>query len=186
MLENTFGRMMKTLPSLSPPNESKTPTGTIVCWEAGFNDVGVGGGLWMGEKIIKKLTEARDLCAEHGLIMVPVRIEFSTGYLDKQTLEPVKYNTFYNTLPVNLAGVDVFCRTATPYACDPQTQLPYADYWTFTRTNFATALVKDGVHHTKAGSDGINALWADVAGKMVYKQAATTQPTTTPTTAPQK
>ena len=31
-----------------------------------------------------------------------------------------------------------------------------------------TVLVKDGVHHTKVGSDGINKLWADVANRMVY------------------
>jgi len=49
-----------------------------------------------------------------------------------------------------------------------RSQLPYADYWTYTRANHATALAKDGVHHTKAGSDGINQLWAEVAGKMAY------------------
>jgi len=168
MLENTFGRMKKTLPTLCAPNKSKIPTGTFVCWESGFNDVGVGGGLWMGKKINKALTDAQEFCKSHDLLIVPVRIEFSTGYLDKETLEPTKYNIFYNTLPVNLAGIDAFCRTNAPYACDPKTQLPYADYWTYTRANHATALAKDGVHHTKAGSDGINQLWAEVAGKMAY------------------
>jgi fibronectin type III domain protein len=168
IMANTIGRMKNFLPILSPPNGTTTPTATIVCFEPGFNDIGVGGGLWMGEKINKSLTEAQELCTKHGLFMVPVRIEYSTGYLDKETLEPVKYNVFYNTLPVNLAGVDVFCRTKAPYACDPKTQLPYADYWTYTRKNYATALAKDGVHHTKAGSDGINTLWAEVADKMIY------------------
>jgi hypothetical protein len=71
---------------------------------------------------------------------------------------------------VNLGGCDVFCRESTPYACDPETQLPYADYWTYTRKNHATALVKDGVHHTKQGIDGINRLWADVADRMIYSK----------------
>ena len=102
--------------------------------------------------------------------MVPVRIEYSTGYLDPDTQEPAKYNIFYNTLATNLAGVDVFCRANAPYACDPATQLPYADYWTYTRKNFATVLAKDGVHHTKEGSDGINQLWAEVADKMIYSR----------------
>lgn len=168
MMGNTLGRLRNSLPILSAANGSDTPTGTIVCWEPGFNDIGVGGGLWMGPKIVQNMTDAQEVCTKHGLIIVPVRIEFSTGYLDLTTLEPTKYNVFYNTLPVNLAGVDVFCRTKAPYACDPQTQLPFADYWNYTRRNYATALAKDGVHHTKAGSDGINTLWADVASRMIY------------------
>jgi hypothetical protein len=106
----------------------------------------------------------------NGVFLIPVRIEYSTGYLNPETLEPNKYNTFYNTLPVNLAGVDVFARTNAPYAVDPRTQLPYADYWNYTRKNYATALGKDGVHHTKEGSDGINRLWPEVADKMIYSQ----------------
>jgi hypothetical protein len=172
MMENTLGRLKGTLASLSPPNGTSTPTATLVCWESGFNDVGIGGGLWMGKKIIKTLTDAQEVCETNGLIFVPVRLEYSTGYLNKETLEPAKYNIFHNTLAVNLAGVDVFCRTRTPYACDPATQLPYADYWTYIRQNYATALAKDGVHHTKAGSDGINQLWAEIAGKMVYATGA--------------
>jgi hypothetical protein len=170
MIENTLVRMKNALPSYSAPNGTAVPTATMVCWESGFNDVGVGGGLWMGPKIIDKLNKARELCESHGLILVPVRLEYSTAYLDMATLEPKKYNVFHNTLAVNLAGVDVFCRAYAPYACDPATQLPYADYWTYTRQNYATALSKDGVHHTKAGSDGINRLWLDVAGKMIYSQ----------------
>lgn len=168
VLDNTRSRMTKTLPALSPPNGTDTATGTIVCWEAGFNDVGVGGGLWMGDKINKALGEAQDLCIANGLVIVPVRLEYSTMYLDRQTLEPAKYNVFMNTLQVNLAGTDVFCRARAPYAVDPQTQLPFADYWTYTFKNHEAALAKDGVHHTKAGSDGINQLWAEVAGRMVY------------------
>jgi len=30
--------------------------------------------------------------------------------------------------------------------------------------------MKDGVHHTRAGSAGINELWAEVAEKMVYSR----------------
>lgn len=168
MLKDTLPRMKKTLESLSPPNGTATPTATTVCWETGFNDVGLSAGLWIGPRLIKSLSEAQELCTASGLFMVPVRIEYSTGYLDLNTLEPAKYNVFFNTLAANLSGVDPFCRKSTPYACDPQTQLPYADYWNYTRKNYATALAKDGVHHTKAGSDGINQLWADVADKMIY------------------
>ena len=168
VMANTRGRLRATMEALSPPNGTATPTATIVCFEPGFNDIGVGGGLWMGPKIIKGLTDTQEICTANGLVLVPVRIEYSTGYLNKETLEPAKYNIFYNTLAVNLAGVDVFCRTRTPYACDPKTQLPYADYWTYTRKEYATALAKDGVHHTKEGCDGINRLWADVAEKMIY------------------
>ena len=170
MMGNTFGRMKNFLPLLKAPEGSTVPIGTLLCYEPGFNDVGVGGGLWMGAKFIKMLTEAQDLCTANGMFLVPVRVEFSTGYLNPETLEPTKYNIFYNTLPVNLAGVDVFCRTNTPYALDPTTQLPYADYWTYTRKNYATALAKDGVHHTREGSDGINRLWAEIAGKMIYSK----------------
>ncbi|WAC17921.1 hypothetical protein OVA24_11780 [Luteolibacter sp. SL250] len=170
MMGNTYGRMKNFLPLLKAPEGATVPVGTLLCYEPGFNDVGVGGGLWMGEKFIKMLTEAQDLCTANGMFLVPVRIEFSTGYLNLETLEPVKYNVFYNTLPVNLAGVDVFCRTKAPYALDPATQLPYADYWSYTRKNHATALAKDGVHHTKEGSDGINRLWAEVADKMIYSK----------------
>lgn len=170
VIANTLARLKNSLPVHSAPNGTATPTGTIVCLETGFNDIGIGGGLWMGAKFIKSLTEAQDLCKSHGMLLVPVRIEYSNGYLNKETLEPVKYNVFYNTLAVNLAGVDVFCRTNTPYACDPKTQMPYADYWTYTRENHATALAKDGVHHTKEGSDGINRLWASVADKMIYSK----------------
>ncbi len=170
IMANTIGRMKKFLPIVAAPNGTATPTGTILCFESGFNDVGVGGGLWMGAKIIKSLAEAQEVCTANGIIMVPVRIEFSTGYLNPDTLEPAKGDVFYNTLAVNLAGVDPFCRASAPYACDPATQLPYADYWTYTRKNYATALTKDGVHHTKAGSDGINELWADVAGRMIYSR----------------
>lgn len=170
MIVNTFARMKNYLPLLAAPAGSEIPVGTNVCFEPGFNDIGVGGGLWMGQKFIKALTEVQDLCKTNGLLLIPVRIEYSTGYLDLSTLEPVKYNVFYNTLPANLAGVDVFCRTNTPYALDPVTQLPYADYWNYTRQNYATALAKDGVHHTKEGSDGINRLWASVADKMIYSK----------------
>ncbi|MDQ3814812.1 MAG: RICIN domain-containing protein [Armatimonadota bacterium] len=170
MLKDTLPRMKKILPILSPPNGTTTPTATIVCWESGFNDIGLSAGLWIGEKIIKSLTEAQELCTANGVFLVPARIEHSTAYLDMNTLEPKKYNIFHNTLAANLAGVDVFARSNTPYAVDPKTQLPYADYWTYTRNNYATALAKDGVHHTKEGSDGINRLWAEVADKMIYSK----------------
>ena len=170
MMKDTLPMLEKALPELSPKNGTSTPTATLVCWEPGYNDVGVMGSLGTGARLIDKLEEARALCESNGLVMVPVRIEFSTQYLDMTRLEPTKYNTFVNSLGVNLGGVDVFCRESAPYACDPKTQLPYADYWTYTRSNYATALVKDGVHHTKAGTDGINLLWADVADKMIYSQ----------------
>lgn len=168
MLVHTRSRLVNQLPVACAPNGTSTPTGTFLCLETGFNDVGVGGGFWMGPQIINELTLAQNLCNTHGMFLVPVRIEYSTFYLNLDTLEPTKYNTFYNTLAVNLAGVDVYTRKFAPWACDPVTQLPYADYWTYTRNNYATALSADGVHHTKAGSDGINTLWADVAGKMIY------------------
>ncbi len=168
MLKDTLARMHSLMPSLSPPNGTKTPTGTIVCWESGFNDVGVGGSLSLGAQLIKSYASAQQLCEKNGLVMVPVRLEFATTYLDLATLQPNDQQVFFNTLAVSLGGVDVFCRTQTPYACDPATQLPYADYWTFTRNNYTTALVKDGVHHTKSGQDGINRLWSEVAHKMVY------------------
>ncbi len=168
MLKDTLPRMEKIMPALSPDNGTKTPTATVVCWESGFNDVGVGGSLSMGPKIAEQLRQAQTFCQTAGLFMVPVRLEFSTSYLDQATLEPAKANVFVNTLAINLAGVDVFCRESTPYACNPQTQLPFADYWSYTRKNYATALVKDGVHHTKSGSDGINTLWAEVADRMIY------------------
>ncbi|HSI08225.1 MAG: fibronectin type III domain-containing protein [Rariglobus sp.] len=168
VIANTLARLKNSLPVQAAPNGTAVPTGTILCLETGFNDIGVGGGLWMGPKFIQSLTEAQELCKSHGIFLVPVRIEYSNGYLNKETLEPNKYNVFYNTLAVNLAGVDVFARTHAPYACDPKTQMPYADYWTYTRENHATALAKDGVHHTKEGSDGINRLWASVADKMIY------------------
>jgi len=169
-MENTFARMKNGLKEYSAPNGTDTATGTFLCWEPGFNDVGVSAGLWIGKKINKTLTDVQALCNEHGIFLVPVRIEYSTGYLNPETLEPQKYNVFYNTLAANLAGVDPFARANTPYACDPQTQLPYADYWNYTRKNYATALAKDGVHHTKEGSDGITRLWAEVADKMVYSK----------------
>ena len=168
IMSNTRGRLANQLPVCCGPNGTSTPTGTFLCFEPGFNDVGVGGGFWMGPQIINELTLTQNLCNTHGMFLVPVRIEYSSFYLNLDTLEPTKYNTFYNTLAVNLAGVDVYTRQFAPYACDPVTQLPYADYWTYTRNNYATALAADGVHHTKAGSDGINTLWADVADKMIY------------------
>lgn len=168
MLKDTIGRSKNSLPVQAAPNGTDTPTGTFFCLEAGFNDVGIGGGLWMGPKIIELLNQARTLCESHGMFVVPVRIQYATAYLNMDTLEPKKYNVFHNTLGVNLAGVDVFARTHAPYAVDPETQLPYADYWTYTRKHYATALSKDGVHHTKDGSDGINRLWVDVASKMAY------------------
>lgn len=168
VMANTIERMKKFLPVVAAPNGTPTPTGTILCFESGFNDVGVSAGLWIGEKIRKSLAAAQEVCTQNGIIMVPVRIEFSTGYLDPATLEPVKEGVFYNTLAANLAGVDVFARAQTPYACDPATQVPFADYWNFTRTHHTEALAKDGVHHTKAGSDGINRLWATVADRMIY------------------
>jgi hypothetical protein len=170
MMKDTLPMLEKALPELSPKNGTDTPTGTIVCWETGYNDVGVAGSIGTGARLVDSYEAARQLCESNGLFMVPTRIEYSTQYLDLNTLEPVKYNIFVNSLGVNLGGADVFCREFTPYACDPQTQLPYADYWTYTRNNYATALVKDGVHHTKQGADGINRLWADVADRMVYSK----------------
>ena len=168
MMKDTLPRMRASFPELSPPNGTKTPTGTIVVWETGFNDVGLGASIASGGRFAKGLADAQALCTENGLVMVPVRIEFATPYLKLETLEPAKGTTFHNTLSANLAGVDVFARANTPYAVDPKTQLPYADYWTYTRTHHDTALAKDGVHHTHAGSDAINQLWADIAGKMAY------------------
>lgn len=168
IMSNTIGRMKSLLPIVAAPNGTPTPTGTILCFESGFNDVGVSAGLWIGEKFIKTLSEAQELCTSHGIYMVPVRVEFSTGYLNPETLEPAKDNVFHNTLAANLAGVDIFCRTKTPYALNPKTQLAFADYWNFTRKNHATVLNKDGVHHTPEGRDGINRLWAEVADQMVY------------------
>ncbi len=170
MMKDTLPMLDKALPELSPENGTSTPTGTIVCWEPGYNDVGVRGSLSSGARLIDQLEKARSLCDSNGLFIVPVRIEYSTQYLDLSTLEPSKYNIFVNSLAVNLGGVDVFCRESTPYACDPRTQMPFADYWTYTRTNHTTALAKDGVHHTKEGVDGINRLWADVADKMIYSR----------------
>lgn len=170
MMKDTLPMLEKALPELSPKNGISTPTGTMVCWEPGYNDVGVAGSLASGARLIEQLELARTLCESNGLFMVPVRIEYSTQYLDLTTLEPTKYNTFVNSLAVNLGGVDVFCRESTPYACDPRTQMPFADYWTYTRNNHTTALAKDGVHHTKEGVDGINRLWAEVAAKMIYSR----------------
>jgi autotransporter-associated beta strand protein len=167
MMVHTRSRLTNQLPVSCAPNGTSTPTGTFLCFETGFNDVGVGGGFWMGPNIINELTLTQNLCNTHGMLLVPVRIEYSTHLLNLDTLEPAG-TTFFNTLAVNLSGVDVYTRKFAPYACDPVTQLPYADYWTYTRNNYATALASDGVHHTKAGSDGINTLWADVAGKMIY------------------
>ncbi len=170
MMANTLGRLKNQLPLFAAPAGSEIPLGTNLCFEPGFNDIGVGGGLWMGDKFKKTLGEAQELCKANGLILVPVRLEFSTSYMDKTTLEPQKDTIFVNTLAANLAGVDPFSRTAAPYAFDPKTQLPYADYWNYTRKNHETALGKDGVHHTREGSDGINTLWADVADKMIYSR----------------
>jgi hypothetical protein len=170
IMANTIGRMKNFLPVISAPNGTDTPTATILCFEPGFNDVGVAAGLWTGEKAGKTMATAQEVCSQNGVYMIPVRIEYSTGYLNLETLEPNKYNVFFNTLAVNLGGVDVYARANTPYAVDPKTQLPYADYWTYTRENYATALAKDGVHHSKAGTDGINTLWANVADKMIYSQ----------------
>jgi hypothetical protein len=149
------------------PNGTGTPTGTFLCLETGFNDVGDGGGLWQGPDFITKLSNAKMLTDSHGLFLVPVRIEFSTYGLNLDTLEPAGLLRRH-TLGANLAGVDVFARANTSYAVDPVTQLPYADYWTYTRENYATVLSSDGVHHTRAGCDGVNTLWADVADRMVY------------------
>jgi hypothetical protein len=168
MMKDTLPMLEKALPDLSPKNGTDTPTATIVGWEPGYNDVGVQASPGTAARVRDKLEEARALCDVNGLIMIPVRIEYSTEYLNLETLEPKKYNVFVNSLAVNLHGVDVFCRESTPYACDPKTQLPYADYWTYTRKNYATALVQDGVHHTNQGKDGINRLWADVADRMIY------------------
>jgi hypothetical protein len=168
MLKDTLPRTERILSALSPENGTPTPTATIVCWESGYNDVGVGGSLGVGAGMIKKYEEAWKMCEAKGLVMVPVRIEFSTQYMNTDTLEPANGKVFVNSLAVNLGGVDVFARSFAPYACDPKTHLPYADYWSYTRKNYATALVKDGVHHTKEGSDGINALWVDVADRMIY------------------
>lgn len=170
MMANTISQMKNFLPVISAPNGSEVPTGTILCFETGFNDVGLGGSLGHARKIAGILAEAHELCKQFGLVLVPVRIEFATAYLNPETLEPPRYNIFHNTLTVNLGGVDVYARANTPYAVDPETQLPYADYWTYTRANHATALAKDGVHHTAAGRDGINQLWANVADKMVYSK----------------
>ncbi len=169
MLKDTQPRMEKIMDQLTPDNGTKEPTGTIVCWETGFNDVGLGGSLGLGNRLIKSYEAAQKMCESKGLIIVPVRIEFSNYSLDPVSMEPTRYNIFYNTLAVNLGGVDVFCRNSAPYACDPKTQLPFADYWTYTRKNYATVLVKkDSVHHTPEGNDGINRLWAEVADKMIY------------------
>jgi len=170
MMKDTLPMLEKALPEISPNNGTDTPTATILCWETGYNDVGVGGSLGTGAGLIARYEAVRQLCDANGLVMIPARIEFSTQYLDANTLEPAKYNIFVNSLAVNLGGTDVFCRASTPYACDPVTQLPYADYWTYTRRNYATALAKDGVHHTKEGTDGINRLWADVAHRMIYSR----------------
>jgi hypothetical protein len=167
-IADTLSRTRRILASLSPDNGTNTATATILCWETGYNDVGVGGTVSLGGGLIPSYETINRLCTEKGLILVPARIQFSIHYLNRETLEPAKDNIFVNTRGVNLGGVDVFARASTPYACDPKTQLPYADYWTYTRENFATALLKDGVHHTKEGSDGINHLWANVADKMIY------------------
>jgi len=167
MLKDTLPRMKETLPALCPDSGTAVPVGTIIVWETGYNDVGVGGSLEFGAGMIKSYQAALDLCQSYHLIMVPVRIEYSLQYLNPDTLEPTN-GAFVNSLAINLAGVDVFCRNFTPYAYDPATQLPFADYWHYTKANYAAALVKDGVHHTPAGSDGINNLWLQVADKMVY------------------
>lgn len=75
----------------------------MVCWESGFNNVGVGGSTSLGNNLINSYAEALAMCESKGLILIPVRIEYSTGFLDLNTLEPTKYNIFYNTLAVNLA-----------------------------------------------------------------------------------
>lgn len=168
MIKDTLPRTRRILSALSPDNGTSTPTATIVCWESGYNDVGVGGSLGSGANLIPSYQSAQQMCTEKGLILVPARLQFSRQYLDAKTLEPAQGNVFVNTLAINLGGVDVFARESTPYACDPATGLPYADYWSYTRKNHSTALVKDGVHHTKEGIDGINTLWAEVADKMVY------------------
>ncbi len=170
IMTNTIGRMKSFLPIIAAPNGTDTPTGTFVCFEPGFNDIGLSAGLWIGDKIKKNLAAAQELCAASGIFMVPVRIEYATAYLNQETQEPAKYNIFHNTLAANLAGVDVFARENTPYAVDPKSNLPYADYWNYTRANYGMAMSKDGVHHTKEGSDGINRLWAEVADKMIYSK----------------
>ena len=50
MMKDTLPRMKNALAALSPDNGTKTPTATIVCWESGFNDVGLSGGLWIGSE----------------------------------------------------------------------------------------------------------------------------------------
>ncbi|HSI82802.1 MAG TPA: fibronectin type III domain-containing protein [Candidatus Methylacidiphilales bacterium] len=170
MLKDTLPRTKNVIAAHSPTPPAGVPVGTIVCWETGYNDVGVGGSLGLGGSMVKSYEAAKSLCDSNNLIIVPVRIEFSTQYLDLNTMEPAKYNIFVNTLAANLGGVDVFCRASAPYACNPDTQKPYADYWSYIYQNHATALAKDGVHHTAEGSDGINRIWAETADKMVYSQ----------------
>ena len=171
MLKWTYGRASGVLPSLTPLNKKGVPTGTIICWESGGNDVGCHADLWIGPQIISLLSDAQQLCYRYDLVLVPVRIEYFKIHLNQETLEPanIKENVYFNSTAVNLAGVDRFCRDYAPYAFDPKTQLPYADYWNYTHNN-QSALCGDGVHHTGPGSRGINELWAEVADKMVYSK----------------
>lgn len=167
VIDNLIGMMTNSLPYHAPANTSSVPSGTFLCWEIGFNNIG-NAGLYIGNTFINGLTNMQTICDGYDMLVVPVRIEFATDGLNLDTLEP-KGTFFHRTLNANLAGVDVYARASAPWSVDPATQLPYADYWTYTRQNYLTVLSSsDGVHHTREGSDGINTLWADVADKMVY------------------
>jgi autotransporter-associated beta strand protein len=167
MINNMINIVTNTLPAHAPANGTSVPSGTFLCWEIGFNDIG-NSDLAVGKKMITGLTTMQTICDGYGMLVVPARIEFATEYLDLDTLEP-KGSFYHRTLNANLAGVDVYTRASAPWACDPVTQLPYADYWTYTHDNYLTVLsASDGVHHTREGSDGINTLWANVAEKMIY------------------
>lgn len=167
VIDNLIGMMTNSLPYHAPANNTTIPSGTFLCWEIGFNDIG-NAGLYIGNKFINGLTNMQAICDGYDMLVVPTRIEFATDGLNLDTLEP-KGTFFHRTLNANLAGVDVYARASAPWSVDPATQLPYADYWTYTRENYLTVLSpNDGVHHTREGSDGINTLWADVADKMVY------------------
>jgi hypothetical protein len=41
----------------------------------------------MGPQVISSLQNTQALCATHGMMIVPVRVDFSTSYLNLTTLE---------------------------------------------------------------------------------------------------
>lgn len=115
--------------------------------------------------------EILDICKANDVFPIPARIpwvHFPNHYFKDYT--DTTQDKTNGITPINLNEIDTLIKLHAPYAIDPTTNIPFADFDTWFREHRHDDLVYqfDSVHLAKVGIDRFNKVWVNTAEQIIY------------------